>query len=466
MSENQSLVGEVFSTIESELPPSHGKIIPRGEIIEALTVGKMLPRELINSSQAAANSSQEPVTIQLAEGYTIPVLDSCPYPFEVHGEVYGNLESTMFSTRHLIKMGLEIHNHPAFERWKSIRQQKRDLRRGIQKWPDGQEHASPEEISSWFAGLDQAIINEEVEISAYLESKAIPPLVFWLFYRATTGETLNMIYQIDLEIQRYSNLIDTELCSSADQKKYKQMIDVLKGISRLPFISDVRARLMVSAHSIHEGALIQIDQTAEKGEPYAKIALFACGGAQAAKMAIAQALRERPDAKIELQLYDLSSKALIVAKESISELEAEFGPRFTYKTTRIDLLRDQETLITLFEDETIGVVEMLGLLDYFTDAQTVAILRIIKNIIHKNGFGRAIIANIEPFPWLIMIGLKGAKWSMIHRSIEHMIRLCNEAGYNDGEIKAFMTQYKQFNIQVLHYLGQQEKGDPDIQAAA
>lgn len=81
------------------------------------------------------------------------------------------------------------------------------------------------------------------------------------------------------------------------------------------------------------------------------------------------------------------------------------------------------------------IVEMVGLLDYFSDLEVVDLFQLIHRSLSLGGW--FLVSNIIPNAESPFV-TKGIKWPLIHRTPEQLGRLLSESGFPEDEVTVFV----------------------------
>jgi SAM-dependent methyltransferase len=147
--------------------------------------------------------------------------------------------------------------------------------------------------------------------------------------------------------------------------------------------------------------------------------------------------------KIDLDLVsvtflDKNPKAIEYSKK-LAEKVPNYNFSWINKTAG-DFFREYD-----FKDK-FDIVEMVGLLDYFTDEKSVEIFKDIKSILKPTGV--LITANINDNSEREFI-TKTVGWPMIYKSAEDLLHILENAGYKSENMKVMYEPFKIHSVAVI-----------------
>ncbi len=187
----------------------------------------------------------------------------------------------------------------------------------------------------------------------------------------------------------------------------------------------VRNRLRFVRHSIAE----HIAQRIDAGAKTIAILSIASGSARAVIESVVAARAQYPTVRFRVVLLDKKPDALAYSKR----LAQEHG---LPEDAHVDISWREgtaETAVRSFRDagDTFDIVEMVGLLDYFTDEKVISVSREIRTILAPHGM--FITANVAPNKEQPFV-TKFVDWKMIYRDHNAMGDALVAAGFPAEDI--------------------------------
>jgi hypothetical protein len=91
------------------------------------------------------------------------------------------------------------------------------------------------------------------------------------------------------------------------------------------------------------------------------------------------------------------------------------------------------------------IVEMVGFLDYFSDADAIALFRLIYQHISCGGW--FIVSNINPNREASFVE-KTVEWPLVYRQSNHLEKLLTDSGFSREKVKLFIEPLKVFTVAV------------------
>ena len=133
--------------------------------------------------------------------------------------------------------------------------------------------------------------------------------------------------------------------------------------------------------------------------------------------------------------YGRKVKIINVDKDKRAiELGKELAQRFDLSHIFEWINDDARNLKSLIKPETIDVVEMVGLLDYFSEERGIEVIGQIFNLLRKKGV--FIVANIYPNSEMIFVSKTG--WpKMYYRTPKDLVSILSKAGFTEEPIVIF-----------------------------
>jgi len=196
----------------------------------------------------------------------------------------------------------------------------------------------------------------------------------------------------------------------------------------------VRNRLKITKKEIHKAAEYLI----KNGEDL-NILSIASGSARAVLEAV-HTLEIPQGNKVNITFLDKNPEAIKYSKNLVKEFKLS-------KNFNLNWITDTASNFPkYFKDSKLNIVEMVGLLDYFSDDKVEKIFKMIQANL-KNG-GTFIAANIdhnneEKF----VTNLVG--WSMVYRSAEKLAKLALLAGFENSKTMAYYEPLKIHSVLII-----------------
>lgn len=194
----------------------------------------------------------------------------------------------------------------------------------------------------------------------------------------------------------------------------------------------VRNRLKIVTKEISDIIKGKLDSGIEE----INILSIAAGSARAVIEALNSNLSK--DTKINVTFVDKSNEALKYSQELISDYEIYNNKNYTFTWI--------EDTVNGFLDKSSNnfhLVEMVGLMDYFSDDKALNIFKKIYELLAKDGY--FITANINNNSEKKFV-TKAIGWPMVYRSAEHIGRLVHESGFPHLNIDVYYEPLKIHSI--------------------
>lgn len=192
----------------------------------------------------------------------------------------------------------------------------------------------------------------------------------------------------------------------------------------------VRNRLKLVKRELRK-KILEISKNPER--KHIKILSIASGSSRAIFEVLADLKKVvGQDVEIEAVFLDKSPEAIAYSKDLASHFETGYFYHWVNDTIG-NYIKESRP------EEEFDIVEMVGLLDYFKDEKAIQVFSAIHKMLKNDGI--MITANIdENFEQKFVTKVLG--WEMIYRPAKDLIKLANEAGFEETKMMAYYEPIK------------------------